>query len=284
MVTRVDQSKPMKIIPYSPPVCEPLVTSNVFGGGDVIKVNHVSVEFDKSVMTTQAHQEPMKPQSKEGEFNLLATLQGLRCDLDHQKRLQQEQALKMEQQYARLASKVEGLASGDGMDLASKSSSYDPTDSKLQSLTLQMQKDTVRDSHDMRQLLQQMNQQCVHLANQVECLTNEVKKRDDHTVRLEASLKAKESQYFEKMEVLRGEMERRLERQQQIFTDKISQAMLQMERLASADRVSKSSVVSRNDSTASLESLPPMEQVNTGTGAYSMRSGIRVFGGPVIRK
>lgn len=286
---QVEALNPMKTLPYSPPVSKPPVTSNVFGGGDVIKINHVSVKFDKPlvskpVTTTQLYEEPIKPSSKEGDFTQSATLEDLQRDLAHQKRFQQENALKMEQQYARLASKVEGLSGDNGMNLATKSSDYNPTDSQLHALKLQIQKDAMRDSQDMRQHLQQMNQQCVHLATKLEGLTEEVKKRDNQTTRLEEKLKAKESQYFEQMEFLRGEMERQLERQQQIFADKISQAMLQMERLVATDRVSSRSIISGNDSMASLESLPPMEQDNTaGAGAYSMASGIKVFGGPLLR-
>jgi chromosome segregation ATPase len=288
---QVEELKSTKTIPYSAPVCKPPVTSDVFGGGDVIKINHVSVKFDKPIVSTpgttsQMQKEPTKTSSKDGDFNLSATLEDLRRDLAHQKRFQQEHAVKMEQQYARLASKVEGLSGDDGLDLAAKSFDYSPTDSQLQALKVQIQKEAMRDSHDMRQLLQQMNQRCDNLDTKLEGLREEAKERDDQAIRLEEKLKAKESQYFEQMEFLRGEMERQLERQQQIFADKISQAMLQMERLVSTDRItSKRSSISGHDSMASLESLPPMEQDNTaGAGAYSMTSGIKVFGGPLFRK
>jgi hypothetical protein len=288
---QVEERKPIKTIPCSPPVCKPSVTSNVFGGDEVIRINHVSVKFDKPfvskpVTPAQLKQKPLKPSPKDVDLNLSATLEDLRKDLAHQKRFQQEHALKMEQQYARLASKVEGMGGDDEMDLANKSSGHNPADSQLQAMKLQIQRDAMRDSHDMRQLLQQMKQERVHLTTKMEGLTEEVKKRDDQTARLEEKLKAKESQYFEQMEFLRGEMERQLERQQQIFAGKISQAMLQMERLVSTDRVMRRSGDSiSQDSMASLESLPPMEPDNTvGAGPYSMTSGIKVFGGPLFRK
>ncbi|CAB9500590.1 expressed unknown protein [Seminavis robusta] len=287
VVKTTPKTIPAVIKPITPlPIVSPIKMSM-----PVVRVNHVAVKLDKPAVKQTTYQQvsvvkPTTAYSLPNEPSLAATLGELQRDLQHQKRFQQEHAIKMEKQYAQLASKVEGMNTGnDDAPAAKNVSNYDDMDSQLSALKLQIQKDAMRDAHDMRQLLQQMNHQCVHLATKLDGLTQEVKHRDAQNAQLEEKLKDKEAQYYEQMEFLRGEMQRQLERQQQVFADKISQAMIQMERVVTAHGTVSGNNNNMQDSMASLESLPPIAAQNEmTTTAYSMTSGIKVFGGPLFQK
>lgn len=247
----------------------------------VVRVNHVSVKMDP-VKPYEAMETPSMMASNR-ENGLAAQLQDVQRDLEHQKRFQKEHAIKMEQQFARLASKVEVLANSADSTAQLRANSEE---SQLSALKHQMQKDAMRDAQEMRQILKQLGQQCGQLSNKLEGLATSVQQRDRENARMEEKLKEKESQYFDQMECLRREMEQQLERQQQAFADKMSSAMIQMERLVTSGAAGS---ITKDDSMASLESLIPMEGsfrsstednkplMPVANGGYSMvTSGIKV--------
>lgn len=253
---------PVKTVPsyVSPAVIKPSYASSPV----VVKVNQVNVKLNpvQPGFSTKT-QNKTTPSYSVGnnDSGLAVRLQNLQLDLEHQKRFQKEQAIKMEQQFARLASKVDVLATTRDKGATEQSSS---TESQLNALRHQMQKDTTQDSQDIRQLLQQLGQQCSHLSKTVESLTRDAQQRERDNARMERKFQERESEYVEQMGVLRGEMDRQMGRQQQIFADRMSQAMVQMEKLV----MGAGSLPRNHDSMTSLESLVPMDASSrTASGA-----------------
>jgi len=172
--------------------------------------------------------------------NLRKLFEGLRQDMQKQKRFQLDQARKMEQQFVNLASSVEALAGWSTGRGCTNGMPDDP---------------------DMRMLLQQMNKQCMQLSKKFDGLDKEIKMRDEQHATLENRFEEKERMYFERMEFVRTEMQQQLKNQQQVFFEKMNETVLQMQQVVSSsgNRRGNTAMQDSTGSLVSLESLHPFE-------------------------
>ena len=210
-----------------------------------VRVNHVTVKLPSSANTFSKDDVIMVKPSSGSTWSASPQKpedSGLSSKLS-------ELAMKVEQQLVRLASKVEVLVEGSS---ASNGEGVDA--GQLSSLKKQIQQDIMRDT-GMMQLMQQMNQQCHMLSTKLEGLATELHQRDQRYYALETKLQESEAQHAKQLEHLRSEMERQLQNQQLVFSEKLNEAVILMQRAA----MERSRGSLGNSSHVSLESLYPLE-------------------------
>ena len=220
-----------------------------------IRVNHVNIKLQSATNDYSKNDTAIMPKTtwsasspqKQEDSGLTSKLAELHKDVQKQKRFQQEHAIKLEQQLLRLASKVDVLAEGT-------TNSGVLSTGELSNLKKQIQQDVMQDT-GMMQLMRQMNQQCNMLSTKLEGLATELHQRDERYYALEKKLQESETRHFKELANLRSEMEQQLQNQQQFFTERMNEAVSQMQR-ASMDGSRRSF---GNSSHVSLESLYPME-------------------------